>query len=103
MNCFTVLLIDLFNLGASVKHFVAYYYYDYYINIVILTDTTRPKKPHEKEGVEYHFVTKQQFDADALNNKYVRAALFVGFVSAHVVCFRAVLTLCPPTPTPTGS
>lgn len=35
------------------------------------TDTTRPKKPHEKEGVEYYFVTKQQFDADALNNKYV--------------------------------
>lgn len=32
-------------------------------------DTTRPKKPHEKEAVEYHFVTKQQFDADALNNK----------------------------------
>uniref|UniRef100_A0A8C4HBN5 MAGUK p55 scaffold protein 3a n=1 Tax=Dicentrarchus labrax TaxID=13489 RepID=A0A8C4HBN5_DICLA len=35
------------------------------------TDTTRPKKPHEKEGVEYHFVTKQQFDADALNNKFI--------------------------------
>lgn len=35
------------------------------------TDTTRPKKPHEKDGVEYHFVTKQQFDADVLNNKYV--------------------------------
>uniref|UniRef100_A0A4W6FLF7 MAGUK p55 scaffold protein 3 n=1 Tax=Lates calcarifer TaxID=8187 RepID=A0A4W6FLF7_LATCA len=33
--------------------------------------TTRPKKPHEKEGVEYHFVTKQQFDADALNNKFI--------------------------------
>lgn len=33
-------------------------------------DTTRPKKPHEKEGVEYHFVTKQQFDADVLSNKY---------------------------------
>lgn len=32
-------------------------------------DTTRPKKPHEKDGVEYHFVTKQQFDADVLNNK----------------------------------
>lgn len=37
--------------------------------LVCPTDTTRPKKPHEKEGVEYHFVTKQQFDADALNNK----------------------------------
>uniref|UniRef100_A0A665U3Z0 Membrane protein, palmitoylated 3a (MAGUK p55 subfamily member 3) n=1 Tax=Echeneis naucrates TaxID=173247 RepID=A0A665U3Z0_ECHNA len=28
-------------------------------------------KPHEKEGVEYHFVTKQQFDADVLNNKFI--------------------------------
>lgn len=34
-----------------------------------LADTTRPKKPHEKEGVEYHFVTKQQFDTDVVNNK----------------------------------
>lgn len=41
------------------------------------TDTTRPKKPHEKEGVEYHFVTKQQFDADALNNKYVHTGAAV--------------------------
>jgi len=37
----------------------------------VFPDTTRPKKPQEKEGVEYHFVTKQQFDADVLNNKYV--------------------------------
>lgn len=56
------------------------------IIIIILTDTTRPKKPHEKEGVEYHFVTKQQFDADALNNKYVRTALFMAAASTHVVC-----------------
>lgn len=40
-------------------------------SVVVPADTTRPKKPHEKEAVEYHFVTKQQFDADALNNKYV--------------------------------
>lgn len=39
--------------------------------LYVPTDTTRPKKPQEKEGVEYHFVTKQQFDADVLNNKYV--------------------------------
>ncbi|XP_062422105.1 MAGUK p55 subfamily member 3 isoform X2 [Pungitius pungitius] len=38
---------------------------------VAVPHTTRPKKPHEKEGVEYHFVTKQQFDADALNNKFI--------------------------------
>ena len=39
--------------------------------LCVPTDTTRPKKPQEKEGVEYHFVAKQQFDADVLNNKWV--------------------------------
>lgn len=43
---------------------------------VWIPDTTRPKKPQEKDGVEYHFVTKQQFDADALNNKYVCIGLW---------------------------
>ncbi|XP_054908132.1 MAGUK p55 subfamily member 3 isoform X6 [Poeciliopsis prolifica] len=38
---------------------------------VAVPHTTRPKKPHEKDGVEYHFVTKQQFDADALNNEFI--------------------------------
>ncbi|XP_008415241.1 MAGUK p55 subfamily member 3 isoform X1 [Poecilia reticulata] len=38
---------------------------------VAVPHTTRPKKPHEKDEVEYHFVTKQQFDADALNNKFI--------------------------------
>ena len=35
------------------------------------TDTTRPRKNHEKEGVEYHFVSKQTFEADLHHNKYV--------------------------------
>ncbi|XP_072299014.1 MAGUK p55 subfamily member 3 isoform X2 [Eucyclogobius newberryi] len=38
---------------------------------VAVPHTTRPKKPHEKEGVEYHFVTKQQFDVDVINNKFI--------------------------------
>uniref|UniRef100_A0A8C4ZAM9 MAGUK p55 scaffold protein 3a n=1 Tax=Gadus morhua TaxID=8049 RepID=A0A8C4ZAM9_GADMO len=38
---------------------------------VAVPHTTRPKKPQEKEGVEYHFVAKQQFDADVLNNKFI--------------------------------
>lgn len=32
-------------------------------------DTTRPRKSHEKEGVEYHFVSKQAFEADLHHNK----------------------------------
>uniref|UniRef100_A0A8C2FRT0 Membrane protein, palmitoylated 3a (MAGUK p55 subfamily member 3) n=1 Tax=Cyprinus carpio TaxID=7962 RepID=A0A8C2FRT0_CYPCA len=38
---------------------------------VAVPHTTRPKKSHEKEGEEYHFVTKQVFDADAQNNKFI--------------------------------
>ncbi|XP_051988652.1 MAGUK p55 subfamily member 3-like [Xyrauchen texanus] len=38
---------------------------------VAVPHTTRPKKSHEKEGVEYRFVTKQAFDADAQNNKFI--------------------------------
>uniref|UniRef100_A0A672NZ67 MAGUK p55 scaffold protein 3 n=1 Tax=Sinocyclocheilus grahami TaxID=75366 RepID=A0A672NZ67_SINGR len=38
---------------------------------VAVPHTTRPKKSNEKEGVEYHFVTKQVFDADAQNNKFI--------------------------------
>ncbi|XP_067088676.1 MAGUK p55 subfamily member 3 isoform X3 [Osmerus mordax] len=38
---------------------------------VAVPHTTRPKKLHEKEGVEYHFVTKQLFDTDAQNNKFI--------------------------------
>ncbi|KAG9350068.1 hypothetical protein JZ751_026421, partial [Albula glossodonta] len=38
---------------------------------VAVPHTTRPKKSHEKEGVEYHFVTKQAFEADAMNNKFI--------------------------------
>ncbi|XP_016405045.1 MAGUK p55 subfamily member 3-like isoform X1 [Sinocyclocheilus rhinocerous] len=38
---------------------------------VAVPHTTRPKKSHEKEGVEYHFVTKQVFDADAQNDKFI--------------------------------
>ncbi|XP_037544659.1 MAGUK p55 subfamily member 3 [Nematolebias whitei] len=38
---------------------------------VAVPHTTRPKKAQEKDGVEYHFVTKQLFDADVLNNKFI--------------------------------
>ncbi|XP_015217493.1 MAGUK p55 subfamily member 3 isoform X2 [Lepisosteus oculatus] len=38
---------------------------------VAVPHTTRPKKSHEKEGVEYHFVSKQMFEADAQNNKFI--------------------------------
>ncbi|XP_066521575.1 MAGUK p55 subfamily member 3 isoform X2 [Hoplias malabaricus] len=38
---------------------------------VAVPHTTRPRKSHEKEGVEYHFISKQAFDADVQNNKFI--------------------------------
>ncbi|XP_076851852.1 MAGUK p55 subfamily member 3 isoform X2 [Brachyhypopomus gauderio] len=38
---------------------------------VAVPHTTRHRKAHEKEGVEYHFVTKQAFEADAHNHKFI--------------------------------
>ncbi|XP_057682322.1 MAGUK p55 subfamily member 3-like isoform X2 [Corythoichthys intestinalis] len=33
--------------------------------------TTRPRKSHEREGVEYHFITKAHFQADIHNGKFI--------------------------------
>ncbi|KAF4012662.1 hypothetical protein G4228_003942 [Cervus hanglu yarkandensis] len=38
---------------------------------VAIPHTTRPRKSHEKEGVEYHFVSKQTFEADLHHNKFL--------------------------------
>uniref|UniRef100_A0A671K542 Membrane protein, palmitoylated 3b (MAGUK p55 subfamily member 3) n=1 Tax=Sinocyclocheilus anshuiensis TaxID=1608454 RepID=A0A671K542_9TELE len=38
---------------------------------VAVPHTTRPRKSHEKESVEYHFISKQAFEADIQSNKYV--------------------------------
>ncbi|XP_056609742.1 MAGUK p55 subfamily member 3 isoform X2 [Triplophysa dalaica] len=44
---------------------------NHHLYAVAVPHTTRPRKSHEKEGVEYHFVTKQGFEADAQNNKFI--------------------------------
>ncbi|GAB5581127.1 MAGUK p55 subfamily member 3 isoform X2 [Prionailurus iriomotensis] len=38
---------------------------------VAVPHTTRPRKSHEQEGVEYHFVSKQAFEADLHHNKFL--------------------------------
>ncbi|XP_021068207.1 MAGUK p55 subfamily member 3 [Mus pahari] len=38
---------------------------------VAVPHTTRPRKSHEREGVEYHFVSKQAFEADIHHNKFL--------------------------------
>ncbi|KAM9044622.1 MAGUK p55 subfamily member 3 isoform 7-T7 [Megaptera novaeangliae] len=38
---------------------------------VAVPHTTRPRKSHEEDGVEYHFVSKQAFEADLHHNKFL--------------------------------
>lgn len=38
---------------------------------VAVPHTTRSRKSHEKEGVEYNFVSKQSFETDVQQNKFV--------------------------------
>ncbi|KAM6175133.1 MAGUK p55 subfamily member 3 [Erethizon dorsatum] len=38
---------------------------------VAVPHTTRPRRGHEKEGVEYHFVSRQAFEADLQHNRFV--------------------------------
>ncbi|KAM6951090.1 MAGUK p55 subfamily member 3-like [Aplochiton taeniatus] len=38
---------------------------------VAVPHTTRPRKSHEREGLEYHFTSKQTFEADIQSNKFI--------------------------------
>lgn len=61
-----------FNKHFAKKALTGIFRNPYFSFLFFLTkDTTRPRKCHEKEGIEYHFVSKQAFEADAQNNKWV--------------------------------
>lgn len=37
----------------------------------MITDTSRARKESEVDGQDYHFITRQQFEADILGRKFV--------------------------------
>ena len=42
----------------------------------IISCTTRPKREHEKDGVDYHFLTKEQFTDKILSGEMLEATVF---------------------------
>ena len=42
----------------------------------IISDTSRPRRDKEVEGVDYHFITKTEFESDILNRKFVEHGEF---------------------------
>ncbi|XP_039596619.1 MAGUK p55 subfamily member 3 [Polypterus senegalus] len=60
---------------------------------VAVPHTTRPKKSQEKEGVEYHFVSKQTFEGDVQNNKFVEHGEYKdNLYGTSLEAIRSVLT-----------
>lgn len=45
----------------------------------LVTNTTRPKRPNEIEGQDYHFITKEQFDAMDARGEFLERALVYGY------------------------
>lgn len=42
----------------------------------LVLNTTRPKRPHEKDGTDYNFVTDAQFNKMALNDEFIYNTIF---------------------------
>uniref|UniRef100_A0A672RZG4 Membrane protein, palmitoylated 7b (MAGUK p55 subfamily member 7) n=1 Tax=Sinocyclocheilus grahami TaxID=75366 RepID=A0A672RZG4_SINGR len=56
--------------------FISFFYYYYFF--FISTDTTREQKRHEREGVEYYFVSKHTFEKYIFNHKFLENGEYKG-------------------------
>uniref|UniRef100_A0A674C5G9 MAGUK p55 scaffold protein 3 n=1 Tax=Salmo trutta TaxID=8032 RepID=A0A674C5G9_SALTR len=62
------------------------------VNFLSTLDTTRAKKSHEREGVEYNFITKQAFEADIQSNIFIEYGEYKdNFYGTSLEAIRSVL------------
>ena len=45
----------------------------------LVTNTTRPRRPNEVDGKDYHFITKEQFDAMEARGEFLERAVVYGY------------------------
>ncbi len=45
----------------------------------LVTNTTRPKRPSEQEGVDYHFITPEEFSVKLACNEFLEHAVVYGY------------------------
>uniref|UniRef100_A0A4W5MH22 MAGUK p55 scaffold protein 7a n=1 Tax=Hucho hucho TaxID=62062 RepID=A0A4W5MH22_9TELE len=61
--------------------------------LVVLVDTSRPKRNQENEGVEYHFISKNIFETDIHNNKFIEHGEYKGnYYGTSLDSVRSVLS-----------
>nr|XP_057916646.1 MAGUK p55 subfamily member 7 isoform X2 [Doryrhamphus excisus] len=60
---------------------------------VTVPHTSRPKRSQESDGVEYHFISKQLFEADVHNNKFIEYGEYKGnYYGTSLDSIRSVLS-----------
>jgi len=64
-------IIVICGFSASGKDSISKYISDNYNYKMIISHTTRPKRPYESEGDPYYFITNQQFKEMINNNEFI--------------------------------
>ncbi|XP_039473031.1 MAGUK p55 subfamily member 7 isoform X1 [Oreochromis aureus] len=60
---------------------------------VTIPHTSRPKKNQETDGVDYHFISKQLFDTDIHNNKFIEYGEYKGnYYGTSLDSIRSILS-----------
>lgn len=44
----------------------------------VVTATTRPRRPHERDGIDYHFLTEEEFDSLLKRDEFLEHAVVYG-------------------------
>uniref|UniRef100_A0A7N8YCU4 MAGUK p55 scaffold protein 3b n=1 Tax=Mastacembelus armatus TaxID=205130 RepID=A0A7N8YCU4_9TELE len=67
-----IVLIGRSTVGLELFPYFFFFFFPPWLHLNVWTeDTTRARKGHEREGVEYHFITKAAFESDIQNGKFI--------------------------------
>ena len=71
-------MIILTGPSASGKTATCFYLQEHYGIKKVITHTTRPMREGERDGVDYHFVTNEEFDRMVKNGEFIEHVRFNG-------------------------
>ena len=59
----------------------------------MLADTSRPRRPDETDGQDYHFINRQQFESDIFTRKFVEHGEYEkAYYGTSLSAIRAVVS-----------
>jgi Guanylate kinase len=72
-------MILIVGASASGKTVIAKYLIDTYHFKKFVTSTTRPVRVGEKQNIDYHFLTDEEFDTKIANNDFIEHVTYNGY------------------------